>query len=93
MCVSLFLYVFSFYSLIGGITMASHSESAAEKGGLRWAVSPTEDMVQALLETLVDHLLPLRVSSVPPSEDVQITVAKQVTVNLPLLTLCMRLCR
>ncbi|XP_047981598.1 uncharacterized protein LOC125222814 [Salvia hispanica] len=62
---------------VGGITMASHSESAAEKGGLRWAVSPTEDMVQALLETLVDHLLPLRVSSVPPSEDVQITVAKQ----------------
>ncbi|KAL1546361.1 hypothetical protein AAHA92_22965 [Salvia divinorum] len=62
---------------VGGIAVASVSESAAEKGGLRWAVSPTEDMVQALLETLVDPLLPLRVSNVPPSEDVQIAVAKQ----------------
>ncbi|XP_042046341.1 uncharacterized protein LOC121792455 isoform X1 [Salvia splendens] len=63
---------------VGGIAMASGSESAPEKGGLRWAVCPTEDMVQALLETLVDPLLPLRVSSVPPSEDVQIAVAKQI---------------
>ncbi|XP_057805793.1 uncharacterized protein LOC131020788 [Salvia miltiorrhiza] len=57
--------------------MASGSESAAEKVGPGWAVSPTEDLVQALMETLVDPLLPLRLSNVPPSEDVQIAVAKQ----------------
>lgn len=61
--------------------MAWGSESAAEKVP-RWAVGPTEDVVQALMETLVDPLLPLRVTSVPPSEDVQIAVAKQVIVCL-----------
>lgn len=58
--------------------MASGSESAAEKVGPRWDVGPREDVVQALMETLVDPLLPLRVSSISPSEDSQIAVAKQV---------------
>lgn len=59
--------------------MASGSESAVEEFGSRWDVSPREDVVQALMETLVDPLLPLRVSSISPSEDSQIAVAKQVT--------------
>lgn len=58
--------------------MASGSESAAEKVGLSLPVGPTEDVVQALMETLLDPFLPLRVSSISPSENVQIAVAKQV---------------
>ncbi|KAL9141940.1 hypothetical protein ABFS82_14G136200 [Erythranthe guttata] len=42
-----------------------------------YVVGPTEDVVQALLETLVDPLLPLRFSNVPPSETIQNSVAKQ----------------
>ncbi|KAL7125721.1 hypothetical protein ABFS83_14G135200 [Erythranthe nasuta] len=42
-----------------------------------YVVGPTEDVVHALLETLVDPLLPSRFSNVPPSETIQNSVAKQ----------------
>ncbi|KAL3613489.1 hypothetical protein CASFOL_042634, partial [Castilleja foliolosa] len=42
-----------------------------------WEVGPTEVVIQALMETLVDPLLPFTVSNVPPEEDEQISVAKQ----------------
>ncbi|KAL7125713.1 hypothetical protein ABFS83_14G135000 [Erythranthe nasuta] len=42
-----------------------------------YVVGPTEDVVQALLETLVDPLLPSRFSNIPPSETIQNSVAKQ----------------
>ncbi|KAL6513632.1 hypothetical protein OROGR_021118 [Orobanche gracilis] len=52
--------------------------SLADDGvGPTWEVGPTEDVVQALMETLVDPLLPLSVSDVPPQEDDQKSVAKQ----------------
>ncbi|KAI3444436.1 hypothetical protein Pfo_001101 [Paulownia fortunei] len=62
----------------GGVTMASGSESAAESAAAKWEVGPTEDVVQALMETLVDPRLPLRVSlNEPPSKDAQNSVARQ----------------
>ncbi|PIN13881.1 hypothetical protein CDL12_13486 [Handroanthus impetiginosus] len=56
---------------------SSDSELAAKKLAPKWVVGPKEDVVQVLMETLVDPLLPMRVSNVPPSEDSQKSVAKQ----------------
>ncbi|KAL6557142.1 hypothetical protein OROMI_017492 [Orobanche minor] len=53
------------------------SDLADDEVGPTWEVGPTEDVVQALMETLVDPLLPLSVSDVPPQEDDQKSVAKQ----------------
>ncbi|KAG8363268.1 hypothetical protein BUALT_Bualt19G0004500 [Buddleja alternifolia] len=52
--------------------------ASAEKVAAKWVVGPTEDVVQALMETLVEPLLPLRrVSIEPPSIDAQKSVSKQ----------------
>ncbi|KAL6565992.1 hypothetical protein OROHE_005047 [Orobanche hederae] len=53
------------------------SDLADDEVGPTWEVGPTEDVVQALMDTLVDPLLPLSVSDVPPQEDDQKSVAKQ----------------
>lgn len=59
--------------------MASGSESAAEEVVEKCEVGPTEDVVQALMEKLVDPRLPWRVSVTgPPSKEAQKSVAKQV---------------
>lgn len=66
--------------------MDSASELTAKEAGPSWTVGPTEDVVQALMETLVDPLLPLRVSNVPPSQDAQESIAKQVIMCFGLLS-------
>ncbi|PIN26516.1 hypothetical protein CDL12_00719 [Handroanthus impetiginosus] len=58
--------------------MASGSESTSERGTEKWEVGLAKNVVQALMETLVDPRLPLRVSvDDPPSEYAQKSVAKQ----------------
>lgn len=58
--------------------MALGSEAAEE----RYEVCPTEDLVRALIENLVDPSLPSRVSkNDPPDLSVQQAVAKQVWCN------------
>ncbi|XP_075477155.1 uncharacterized protein LOC142518288 isoform X1 [Primulina tabacum] len=54
------------------------SESASEEVAEKWEVGPTEDVVQALMEKLVDPRLPWKVSVTgPPSKETQSSVAKQ----------------
>ncbi|KAL3622222.1 hypothetical protein CASFOL_033633 [Castilleja foliolosa] len=56
----------------------SGSKSESEKSAVNWEVGPTEDVVQALLETLVDPVLPFTVSiNDPHFIDAQNSVAKQ----------------
>lgn len=59
--------------------MASGSESASDEVAEKWEVGPTEDVVQALMEKLVDPLLPWKFSVTGlPSKESQSSVAKQV---------------
>ncbi|KAL0373790.1 UNVERIFIED_CONTAM: hypothetical protein Sradi_3294700 [Sesamum radiatum] len=58
--------------------MASGADIAGKKVGPTWVVGSTEDVLQALLQTLVHPHLTIRVSNVPPSLDAQTSVAKQV---------------
>ncbi|KAK4415855.1 hypothetical protein Salat_2692900 [Sesamum alatum] len=57
--------------------MASRPPVAGKKVAPPWVVGPTEDVLQALMQTLVHPLLPTRVSSVPLSLDAMTSVAKQ----------------
>ncbi|KAL0294658.1 UNVERIFIED_CONTAM: hypothetical protein Sangu_2516700 [Sesamum angustifolium] len=57
--------------------MASAADIAGKKVGSTWVVGSTEDVLQALMQTLVYLFLPIKVSNVPPSLDAQTSVAKQ----------------
>lgn len=52
-----------------------------------WEVAPTQVVVKALMETLVDPRLPRAYSNDPPSEDAQKSVAKQVIIYIRVLYL------
>lgn len=58
--------------------MALSSEIAVEENS-KWEIGPTNDVVLAFIETLVDPRLPYTFSiNDPPSEDAQKSIARQV---------------
>ncbi|KAH6830117.1 hypothetical protein C2S53_010655 [Perilla frutescens var. hirtella] len=61
-----------------GLLMALGPEIAVEKESVTWEVGPTNDVIQAFIETFVDPRLPYKFTiKDPPSEDVQKAIAGQ----------------